>query len=116
MQRLEALAILQKLADGIDPYSGKVLPEDSPYQHPKTVRALFSAIQALERVKESDTCKKAALARAGQSWDHTEDDELIGCFEDGMSIKELAQKHQRTTGAIESRLVKLGKIANSPLR
>ncbi len=49
-------------------------------------------------------------ASAGKPWDRVEDDQLIASFESGMSIKELALKHQRTAGAIQSRLIRLGKF------
>ncbi len=48
MEKFEASQILQGLADGIDPDTGEVFPDDSPYQRPKTIRALFVAIRAIE--------------------------------------------------------------------
>ena len=40
MDKQESIAILKQLADGTDPYTGETLPEQSPYNHPQTVRAL----------------------------------------------------------------------------
>jgi hypothetical protein len=40
--------ILRALAKDIDPTSGVVFPEDSPYHNPDVVRALFAGIEALE--------------------------------------------------------------------
>jgi len=48
--------------------------------------------------------------RAGRPWGDKEDELLAKRFDDGVDIKKLAIKHKRTRGAIESRLVKLGKI------
>ncbi|MFC5597078.1 HRDC domain-containing protein [Deinococcus cellulosilyticus] len=48
MDSKEALRILQLLADGVDPHSGEVFEDTSPYQHPQVVRALFHAGRALE--------------------------------------------------------------------
>ena len=110
MDKSEGIKILKQLADGIDPYSGEVFPEDSPYQHPQTVRALYLAIMALEKLIDSHADMKNGPTNAGKSWDCMEDDQLIASFESGMSIKELAQKHQRTTGAFQSRLIRLGKF------
>jgi superfamily II DNA helicase RecQ len=44
----KALGIIHTLANGIDPYTGEEFSVDSPYQHPQTVRALFTALRALE--------------------------------------------------------------------
>jgi|GEM_PF-2048357 len=44
----DALLILQRLAEGIDPQTGEIFPADSPYQRPQTVRALDVAISALQ--------------------------------------------------------------------
>ena len=50
----DAITILRALADGIDPYTGERLPNESPYQRLQTVRALYAAIKALELVWEPE--------------------------------------------------------------
>jgi hypothetical protein len=65
---------------------------------------------ALERMNDKHSVVNNGPANAGKSWETSEDDQLIASFDSGMSIKELALKHQRTSGAIQSRLVKLGKF------
>ena len=110
MNRAESLTILKQLADGIDPYTGEMLPEYSPYQQPKTVRALFYAIMVLEGTKEHAQKATPKFVNAGKSWEPGEDDQLKAEFDSGMSISEMVQKHQRTPAAIEARLFKLGKI------
>ena len=47
-------------------------------------------------------------SNAGGTWSELEDNQLKVEFEAGMSIKEISQIHNRTTGAIESRLGKQG--------
>src|SRR3979411_2326718 len=59
MEKAAALKILQQLADGTDPHTGKAFGADSPYQHPDTVRALFVALRALD-------APAAATAPAGK--------------------------------------------------
>jgi hypothetical protein len=51
-----------------------------------------------------------AARGAGKPWDGEEDESLVADFESGTAIAELAQMHQRTEGAIRSRLLKLGKL------
>jgi len=105
-----SLKIIQILSDGIDPVTGEVFPADSPYQNAHIVRALFKATEALEAVIKRNDKRKELPERAGKSWDKTEADLLVQKFDEGATVGELAKEHKRTRGAIESRLVKLGKI------
>lgn len=50
MNPADALPILHALANGTDPVTGEVYAPDSPYQRAETVRALYAAIHALERL------------------------------------------------------------------
>jgi hypothetical protein len=136
MERDKALRILRALADGIDPASGEQFPDDSPYQRADTVRALCCAIQILEGPAlpmpnasatpglnvpgtarpEQPQPEKAARgnANAGRPWTADEETQLAQSFDEGRTIAELAQAHQRSRWAIEARLAKLGKIPEPP--
>jgi len=111
MEITEAVRIIQALADGVDPHSGEVFPQDSPYQHPQIVRALFYAADALRRVEAAPRREQSLPEKAGQAWDEREDKQLCEGFDKGLTIRELAEQHQRTAGAIQARLEKLGKQA-----
>ena len=111
MKELEALKIIRALADGIDPHTGEVFPDDSPYQNAQTVRALFTAIDALETVAKRKEKRKNVPERAGKPWDDDESRLLIKRFDEGAPVSEIAREHKRTTGAIKSQLLKLGKIS-----
>jgi predicted RNA polymerase sigma factor len=113
METAEALKIIEALADGLDPHAGEVFPPDSPYQNPQTIRALFAAKSALERVRRTERRKKALPERAGQPWDEEESTLLLDEFEQGISVKELAIKHKRTQRAIISQLLKMGRNPSS---
>jgi len=106
----QALEIIRRLADGVDPFTGEIFPADSPYQNADIVRALHTAIEALEKSAKNAERKRLLPARAGKSWDRAECDLLVKRFDDGADIAQLAKDHQRTRGAIQSQLVKLGKI------
>lgn len=110
MEISKALEIIRALADGIDPYTGEVYSANSPYQNPETARALFTAINALERAQKRKNRKRVLPDRAGKTWDDEENSLLIKKFEEGIPISEIAVEHKRTEGAIRSRLEKLGKI------
>ena len=51
MDKSEALETVEALAHGIDPVTGELFPEDSPFNHPRVIRALFLSINALEGLK-----------------------------------------------------------------
>ncbi len=110
MEHDAALKIIQTLSDGIDPVTGEVFPADSPYQNTQIVRALFVAVDALKKVIDKNNKKKTLPERAGKAWDKAESDLLVQRFDEGATIGELATEHKRTRGAIQSQLVKLGKI------
>jgi len=117
MEKAAALKILQHLADGTDPHTGKAFGADSPYQHPDTVRALFVALRALDAPaaapaagKQRAAATESAPSNSGKPWSDDEDKALAAAFDAGKQILELATAHQRSRFAIEVRLAKLGKI------
>ena len=46
-----AIEIVKSLADGVDPFTGERYSSDSPYQNADMVRALYLALDGLDRVK-----------------------------------------------------------------
>jgi len=110
METDRTIEILKLLSAGIDPFTGEIFPENSPYQHPDTVRALFKAIDALRRIQSKQVRQGNIPENAGRPWTEEEDSQLIKSYDGGKSIKTLSEEHKRTDGAIRSRLLKLGKI------
>ncbi|MDP1614529.1 MAG: hypothetical protein Q8L68_01895 [Methylococcales bacterium] len=110
MDTKKSLEIIRALANGFDPYTGEVFSDSSLYQHPQTIRAMFVAIEALERVEKINARQRNLPDNAGTAWTKEEDQKLISNFDSGKNIQQLAQEHQRTEGSIRSRLVKHGKI------
>lgn len=78
MNEMQALQIVRILADGVDPHSGEVFSQESPYQKPETVRALCTAAQALERAVQWEERRKRLPANAGKAWNDEEDERLAG--------------------------------------
>jgi len=103
MEKERALEILRVLAGGVDPFTGEVLPAESPYQQADAVRALSLAIDRLDRWKPRDL-----PGNAGKPWTVEEEERLVASHGEGRSIREIASAHGRTSGAIESRLTRLG--------
>lgn len=83
MEAAEALRIVRALAEGADPETGEMFPEDSPYQRPEVIRTLFAAAA---------------------------DEELKKEFDGGAKVPNMVKRHGRTHEAIAARLVRLGKI------
>ena len=114
MEREQTLRILNALANGVHPATGEQFAPESPYQHPDTVRALYSAVRALEgsTVVATPSEHRSALPQsgAGSRWSEEEEQRLAAAFDAGKTIDALAQAHSRTRAAIEARLVRLGKL------
>jgi hypothetical protein len=76
------------------------------------IRALLIAVRALEA---SARCKAGvrrarAPANAGKPWTEQEDRELLGKFDAGQTVAQLAQAHDRTAAGIHARLVPHGPL------
>ena len=100
-----AKELLMVLADGIDPLTGDVLPDDHVCNKGEIVRALHCAVEELSRRQ-----KKTLPENNGKPWTNELDDELGRLFDDGMKRKDLCARLGRTSGAIEPRLERLGKL------
>jgi hypothetical protein len=105
------MEIIRALADGVNPITGEVFEDDSVYQKPQVIRALFTAMSALEDQEKRDKRQRKLPSKAGTTWTTEEDEKLSQAFDQGISIKELVKIHERTRGAIQSRLANLGKLA-----
>lgn len=110
MSPLEAKSIIESLASGIDPQTGEILPAQSTLNNPAVIRALFVAIAALDNAAKRAERTRALPDNAGRSWSEDEDQELLEQFDSNIPVKDIAEKHGRTQGAIASRLVRLGRI------
>lgn len=110
MEHTQALEIIRSLAAGADPLTGEAFPADSPYQQPDIIRALHIAATALQQAASSARKNQSLPPATGKPWTAEEDQELIAAFESGSTPKQLAAAHQRTNGAVRSRLMKLGKL------
>jgi hypothetical protein len=110
MDEVKALGIISALANGVNPQTGEVFPEDSPYQSAVVVRALFVAARALQ-AQPNARRRSEAPANAGKPWSDKEDAELLQAFDRGVAIKELAQVHGRTPMGIQARLEKHKRVS-----
>jgi hypothetical protein len=98
-------------ANGGDPASGEVVPAAGASPRPQTVRALYTAVEALERAAQFERRKAQLPAKTGEPWSEDEDRKLLASFDAGHALGELAAAHQRTQTGIRARLVKYGRLA-----
>ena len=107
----EAVQILRKLADGIDPITNTPLPGESPYQSAKVLRALQFALNSVTGTVMKKP--RPGPTAAGKPWTDEEDARLVAGFKSGVSVTDLIRKHARTRGAIIARLERHGLAAPS---
>jgi hypothetical protein len=113
MQLDAALPIVRALADGVNPVTGEAYPNESPYAEPRTLRALYTAVDYLQKEVEREKRRERLPANFGKPWTEGEDRLLVTEFDAGVPMHEIGRKHQRTQSSIRLRLEKLGKIAPS---
>ena len=108
MELQAAQQIIDTLAQGIHPVTGEAMPEDSPYNAPPVIRALFAVSQALQG--QPSHKRRESPPNAGKAWRSEEDAKLACAFDAGTELKQLAADLGRTPFAVETRLIKLGKL------
>jgi hypothetical protein len=108
-----ALPIVKALADGVNPVTGEQYPEQSPYAEPRALRALFAAVDLMQREVEKEKRRERLPANFGKPWSEGEDKAIALAFDAGVAIPEMARSHARTQGSIRLRLEKLGKLPPS---
>ena len=110
MQIESALPIVRALADGVNPVTGEAYPEHSPYAEPRALRALYSAVDLMQKEIEREKRRERLPANFGKPWTAEEDSAAMAEYDAGIPLPEMARRHLRTQSSIRLRLEKLGKI------
>lgn len=105
----KAKELVSTLAEGVDPLTGEVLPQEHVCNQVEIVRAFYTLLGAAQPAKE-----RAVPENAGKPWSEEADEELKTLYMSGEKISSLSKHFQRTRGSIESRLAKHGLI-DTPL-
>lgn len=106
----DARKILGKLAEGIDPITGKTFAADSPYAHPEIIAALKFALTMRDPKQPREV--KAGLANVGKPWLEHDRTRVAEAYMQGLNIKDIAAELQRTTGSILAELIKQGVVSH----
>ena len=98
----ELLEFLNTLLLGIDPNTGEIFDENHIMSCEYMNQILLLAHKSL--IKK---CNEQKPSFAGSKWTDEEDMQLKEEYESHIPIKEIAEIHERSKGAINSRLIKL---------
>lgn len=109
MDILHAKELLTILADGVNPMTGEVLPQEDSCNQVEIVRALHAVLGAISESETTEKKQKSLPANAGNPWTKEEEAEIIAAFDAGTPVTQIAKDHGRTRGAVRSRLTQLGK-------
>lgn len=118
MNNGEARRILAQLAEGVDPITGEVLPEQHVCNEPAVIRALYKAVSALDasaqilpasqREKENGRCLRANRVNNTKVWTPEEDTYLRHAHRCGETYEQMSAQLQRSPHVIRCRSAYLG--------
>ena len=100
--------VLEALVQGIDPEDGSELPADTVLNRVDIVRALLTAVAALDATAARALRRAQLPESVGKPWSNEEEWLLKSEFARGEPVRLIAKNHGRTVRAIESRLERLG--------
>ena len=128
MDEEQAREILRTLANGIDPVTGEVLPDESPYNHPAVIRALFQMVHAADERSPSPKSKRSARSiearqqeniragrprNAGLPWNEASRAKLASSYRATTDVDQLSRDFERSRGAVISELVRQGLVEDT---
>ena len=108
MDIVRAKEIISALAEGVDPTTGEVLPDNSVCNKGEIVRAFYAILNHLDEKKP----KKNLPANAGKPWTNEDEDLLVSLYRSGTPKRDICRTLQRTESGVAARLVHLGIIDN----
>ena len=108
MDIVRAKEIISALAEGVDPTTGEILPENSVCNKGEIVRAFYAVLNHLDEKKP----KKNLPTNAGKPWTKEDEDLLVSLYRSGTPKRDICKTLQRTESGVAARLVHLGIIDN----
>ncbi|WCE28467.1 hypothetical protein [Vibrio sp. SCSIO 43137] len=109
MDNEKAYSIIDALANGIDPSTGEYFPEDSPYNNPDVIRALFYVLRtkpaqkkqkkSLEE-KQQENISKGLPKNYGLPWTDETVEYVINQYHANVAIELIAQEVARKPSSI----------------
>ena len=106
---LSIVETLTALANGVNPITGEILEKNNVYNDPEVIRVLFNTVDLIKNIKTPREVLRPS--NAGSPWTQDKDAELISLFKENPDLKLIAKHLGRSTGSIQSRLLKLGLVS-----
>ena len=115
MEHDQIVEILSTLANGVDPATGEVFPQESPYNQPNVIRALFYAVNQLPKPKkpkrtveqkQQENLDKGLPKNYGLPWAETDVQQVIEKYQADVAIQDIASDMARKSSSIVSLLKK----------
>jgi hypothetical protein len=103
--------VLQALVQGLDPETRQELPTDTVLNRIDVVRALLTALSALEDMNARALRRALLPESVGKTWTDDEEHQLREEYGQGTPTPDIATRHARTVRAIEARLQRLGLLS-----
>jgi len=118
MELTEARTIVRTLAQGVDPITGEVFAADSPYNHPKVIRALFTVHEHARTTrgrmsadeKRQRNVERGLPRNAGLPWTDDDRARVVSDFKGGRTLEQLATALERSRSAIHAELIRQGLV------
>ena len=119
MNQEKVISILEGLANGINPSTGEMLPEFSPYNEPEVIRALFHAINLIPKAKkpkktieqkQQENLEKGLPKNYGLPWAESDVKRVISSYQDDIQVDVIALEFARKPSSIVGLLQKHGVI------
>lgn len=114
----EAKRILEQLFEGINPLTGEYFPKQHVYNDPNVIRALYTAVNALNACivtptmrsasEQTEKCISSIHANRNKSWTPEEDQNLRHAHGYGATYDQMAAQLLRSPRLIKCRPVYLG--------
>ena len=121
MDKTTIINTLEILADGCDPTTGEVFPENSPYNQPEIIRTLFHAVDLLKTTYSTGNNSRIKLTLAekqqvnrdkglpfnhGLSWSEEDRKQVVHLFQTNTPVSKIALQLGRKQGSIIAELEK----------
>ena len=119
MDPKKAIFLIETLANGIDPVSGEVLPDTSPYNNVEVVRALHFALKNIVlpkkakktvQEKQNENLSKGLPKNYGLPWDDDSKKYAMEEFNAGTPVSVIAGALARKSSAVISLLAREGAL------
>jgi len=118
MELTEARTIIRSLAQGVDPITGDVFASESPYNHPRIIRALFTVHEHARSPrgkigageKRQRNLERGLPGNTGLLWTDEDRARVASGFENGEPIEALAAELERTRAAVHAELIRQGLV------